>query len=447
MQNVQNECSMKNSHRIPPQNLEAEQSVLGACLLNKELALIAIDRLKSDDFYKEVHKIIFEYIIHLHQINENIDLVTVCEWIRKDEKLDQVGGLSYVSSLTDIMPTTSATKTHCRIIKNKSDLRSLIRVSTDVAESCYHDADYKNLFERIEKTVFNISTENAGGRFKRVSSLVDKVFKDIEEISDGKKKSFGIPTGYQMIDKMTGGFCPEDFIIIAGRPSMGKTSLAMNIIENMTLAGENAAIFSLEMGGASLVLRLMASIGRLDSFRLKNGKINDEDWPKLTRASGVLGELGIFIDDSSSLSPYEIRSRGRRVKKEHNVSSIWIDYLQLSDVGSRSREEEVRIISKECKAMAKELEIPVIAVSQLNRACEQRTDKRPLLSDLRDSGSIEQDADVVAFVYRDEVYNDSEDNPKKGLAEFIIRKNRNGPIGTAELVWLDSYTRFENKAY
>ncbi|MDH4319338.1 MAG: replicative DNA helicase, partial [Desulfobulbaceae bacterium] len=360
----------------------------------------------------------------------------------------QIGGAAYLASLTDVIPFSGTLVHHAHIIRQKSVLRRLIQTTSDVAARCYEEQDdIDALVDEAERTIFEIAQSKKSQGFQPMSVIVPRAFERIEKLFERKEHITGAPTGYEEFDKMTAGLQPADLIILAGRPSMGKTALVMNMVQNTALIHKTpVGVFSLEMSMEQLALRMLCSLGRIDSQRLRTGHLHDSDWPKLTRATGMLSDAPIFIDDTPGISVLEMRAKARRLKSEHNLGMVVIDYLQLMKgrSGVENRAQEISEISRSLKAMAKELDVPVVALSQLNRSLESRTDKRPQLSDLRESGAIEQDADVIIFIYRDEVYNKDENNPNKGIAEMIIGKQRNGPIGTVKLTFLAEYTTFEN---
>lgn len=437
------------SHRIPPHNKEAEQSVLGSILQKEGILARVLDFLKSDDFYFGSHKLIFRAMVALFEKNEPLDIITVSNYLKKENTLEAAGGPAFLANLTDLVPLASNIVYYAKIVREKSILRQLIATTTDIASRCYEaQEDIEQLLDDVEQTVFEISRDQSGQNFEPLNRIITETFERITVLAERKELITGVPTGFEQFDKMTAGLQPADLIIVAGRPSMGKTALAMNIVQNTALQHKTAvAVFSLEMSKTQLGLRLLCSQSRVDSHELRTGFIKDHDWPKLTRAAGELSDASIFIDDTAALSVLEMRAKSRRLKAEHDIGLVVVDYMQLMRGKAESREQEISEISRSLKAMAKELSIPVIALSQLNRGLESRTDKRPQLSDLRESGAIEQDADVICFIYRDEVYNKSEDNPKKGIAELIIGKQRNGPTGTVELAFIGKYTTFENLAY
>ncbi len=433
---------------VPPQNVEAEQAVLGTILLQDKALLKVAELLDADDFYRNSHKIIYEVMVHLFEKREPHDLITVIGLLKDQNRLDRVGGAAYLASLTDVIPFTGTLVHHATIIRKKAILRRLIQTSSDVAARCY-DAqdDIETLVDEAERTIFEIAQARRKQGFEPMSSIVPKAFDRITLLSERKEHLTGVGTGYEDLDRMTAGLQDSDLIILAGRPSMGKTALAMNMVQHASLIDNvPTAVFSLEMSMEQLAVRLLCSVGQVDSQRIRTGNLRESDWPKLTRATGMLTEAPIFIDDSAGLTVLEMRAKARRLKSEHDLGLVVVDYLQLMQGKSsiENRTQEISDISRSLKAMAKELEVPVIALSQLNRSLESRTDKRPQLSDLRESGAIEQDADVIMFIYRDEVYNKAEDNPNRGIAELIVGKQRNGPIGTVKLTFIGAYTTFES---
>jgi len=440
-----------SSHRLPPQNLEAEQCVLGSILLQQGVLVKAVELLTPDDFYRESHKNIFSSMLALFDKNEPQDLITVTNHLKNLGKLDEVGGPAYLATLTDVVPLASNIAYYAKIVREKSILRRLIQTSTEIASRCYEEQDDINsLLDETEQTIFEISRSKSNQAFQPMKTIINSTFKAVENLFERKELVTGVSSGYDEFDKKTAGLQPSDLIILAARPSMGKTALAMNIAQHAAIESKvPVAIFSLEMSSEQLGMRMLCSVSRVDSHRLRTGFLKDQDWPKLTRAAGILQESNIFIDDTPSISVLEMRAKARRLKTEHNVGLVVVDYLQLMRGRSSTerREQEISEISRSLKAMAKELHLPVLALSQLNRSLENRPNKRPQLSDLRESGAIEQDADVICFIYRDEVYNKSEDNPKRGIAEVIIGKQRNGPTGTIELAFLNEITTFESLAH
>ena len=439
------------TYKVPPQNIEAEQSVLGAILIENTALYKAIEIIGIDDFYKEAHKKIFLSMIELSEKNEAIDLVTLTEYLRKKNELDSVGGATYLSLLANTVPTAANIKYHSKIIYEKALLRNLINTATEIVSYGYENSrDIEELLDYAENAIFRISERKIKPSFSAIKDIIKDSFETIERLSEKKERVTGIPTGFHDLDMLTSGFQPSDLIIVAGRPSMGKTALCLCIAQHAGIEkGQPVAIFSLEMAKEQLVIRMLCAEARVDSHKLRSGFLAKSDWPRLTTAAGRLSEAPIFIDDSPGTSVLEMKAKARRLKAEHGLSLIVVDYLQLmSGRGERrrggpdTREQEISEISRSLKALAKELSVPVIALSQLNRAVESRQDKRPLLSDLRESGAIEQDADVILFIYREEVYKQTEEN--KGVAEIIIGKQRNGPVGIVKMAFIDKYTRFEN---
>ncbi len=435
-------------HRLPPQNLEAEQCVLGSVLLQQGALVKVLELVAPADFYREAHKIIFTAMVALFEKNEPQDIITVTNLLKDKNQLDDIGGPAYLSNLTDIVPVAANIAYYAQIIRSKAILRRLIQTSTEIAARCYEQQDdIDALVDDAEQTIFEISRTKSSQDFQSLSKIIPDTFKKVERLAEKKELITGVPTGYDDIDRMTAGLQSSDLIVLAGRPSMGKTALALNILQNTAILNKiPVAVFSLEMSKEQLGMRMLCSVSRVDSQDLRTGFIKDPDWPKLARATGILSEAPIFIDDSPAISVLEMRAKSRRLKIEHEIGLVVVDYLQLMRGRSSAerREQEISEISRSLKAMAKELDLPVIALSQLNRSLESRPNKRPQLSDLRESGAIEQDADVICFLYRDEIYNKSEDNPKRGIAEVIIGKQRNGPTGTVELTFIDKFTTFEN---
>ncbi|HHN64976.1 MAG TPA: replicative DNA helicase [Nitrospirae bacterium] len=431
--------------RLPPQNLEAEQSVLGAVLLDNEALLKALEIITPEDFYRDSHKKIFNAMIELFEKNEPIDIITLTDHLRMKDQLETIGGVSYLTSLVNFVPTAANVRHHARIVREKSLMRGLIQTATEIVSMVYEEGlPADDLVDIAEKNIFAISDKRVKTSFSKLKDVIKDSFEMIEGLYDRKEAITGVPSGFHDLDELTTGFQQGDLIIVGGRPSMGKTALALNIAQHVGVElGEPVAIFSLEMSKKQLALRMLCSEAMVDSNRVRKGFIRKEDWHKLTSAAGKLAEAPIFIDDSSSTSVLEMRAKARRLKMEHGLSLVIVDYLQLmKGRGSfERREQEISEISRSLKGLAKELEVPVIALSQLNRGVEQRHDKRPTLADLRESGAIEQDADVILFLYRDEVYNkNSSDN--RGKAEIIIAKQRNGPTDTVYLTYLSHCTRF-----
>lgn len=445
------------SHRLPPQNLEAEMSVLGGVLLENEALNRALEYLGTDDFYRESHRKIFKALLVLSEKNEPADLVTLTAVLKDRHELDDVGGSSYLATLVDYVPTAANISYYCKLVKEKSVARKLIEASTDIATSGYEGGDMEEILDHAEKAIFEISENRTRPSYYPVRDILKDTFKTIEKLYERKELVTGVPTGYHDLDKMTAGWQPGDLVIVAGRPSMGKTAFALNLVEYATSHADNpapAAIFSLEMSKEQLVQRMLCSLARVDAGRLRTGHLGESDWPKLTMAAGQLSESELYIDDTPAISVLELRSKARRLKAEFGLGLVIVDYLQLMrGHNPESRQQEISEISRSLKALAKELNLPVIALSQLNRSLESRTDKRPMMADLRESGAIEQDADVITFVYREAVYCEDcksrERTCDKGHekdAEIIIGKQRNGPIGTVHLTFRGEYTRFESQS-
>jgi replicative DNA helicase len=432
--------------KLPPQNLEAEQSVLGAVLLENTALLKCIEIITPDDFYRESHRRIYNAMLDLFDKSEAIDLVTLTEHLTKKNAIETVGGASYLASIAAQVPTAANARYHAKIVREKALLRSLLHSSTDIASKVYEDtSEADELLDYAEKSIFEISDKRIKVAFTPVRDVINDSIKMIEDLVERKEVITGVPSGFTDIDEMTTGFQKGDLIILGGRPSMGKTAFGLNIVQHVGVElNEPAAIFSLEMSTRQLMLRMLCSEAMVDSNKVRKGFINrGEDWTKLTGAAGRLKEAPIYIDDSAAIGVLEMRAKARRLKMEHGLSVVMVDYLQLmSGRGDfERREQEISDISRSLKALARELDVPVIALSQLNRGVEQRTDKHPTLADLRESGAIEQDADVICFLFRDEVY-DKLNPDKKGKAKVIVAKQRNGPTGIVHLTFLSQYTRF-----
>lgn len=432
-------------NRIPPQNLEAEQAVLGAILLDGDALITVMERIDSDDFYRTSHQHIFEAMVELAQLNEPIDLITLTARLQDKQQLEDVGGVGYLSQLANAVPTAANVDYYAQIVEEKSMLRRLIRTATQIVSSGYAGEDeVGHLLGEAERRILEISNRRAGTGFVSIRDVLMEVFERVEHLYNHKGGTTGIPSGFPDLDKMTSGFQPSDLIIVAARPSVGKTAFSLNIAQNVGVrAKETVAIFSLEMGAAQLVQRMICAEANVDAGRLRTGHLEHDDWEKLTMAIGTLSEANIYIDDSPSITVADIRAKCRRLKQEKGLGLILIDYLQLIQGRGKpgeSRQQEVSEISRTLKQIARELNVPVIALSQLSRGVEQRQDKRPMMSDLRESGSIEQDADIVAFLYRDDYYD--KETEKKNIIEIIIAKQRNGPVGTVELAFLKQYNKF-----
>jgi replicative DNA helicase len=437
-----------SSHKLPPQHIEAEQSVLGGILIENEAINRVTEILDADDFYRDAHRKIFNALINLSERDEPSDLITLTNELRKIDQLDSIGGASYLASLIDSVPTAANIEYYAKIVKEKAILRKLIQTSTEIITQSYEDrGDVEGFLDEAERAIFEISEKRVRPSFYPIREIVKASFATIEKLFQKKEAVTGVPSGFKELDRMTAGFQPSDLIIIAGRPSMGKTAFCLDVAEYAAIDNKiPVAIFSLEMSKEQLVIRMLCSQAHVEGTRLRTGYLNESDWPKLTIAAGNLSEAPIYIDDTAALSALELRAKARRLKADRGLGMVIVDYLQLMKGRARveSRQQEISEISRSLKALAKELNIPVIAVSQLSRKTEERTGNRPQLSDLRESGAIEQDADLIVFIYRDEIYNRSEDNPNRGKAEVIIGKQRNGPIGKIDLAFLDKFTTFKD---
>lgn len=435
--------------KVPPYSLEAESSVLGAMLMEREAIHTVIEILAEDSFYKEAHRNIYHAILSLFDRNEPVDLVTITEELRKNIDLSSIGGAVYLTTLLNSVPTAANVAYYARMVREYAILRSLIRIATEIVTMSYQASeDVSVILDKAEQMIFNIAQRRIQRGFVAIGEMLHDSFEAIEKLYAHKTHITGVPSGFTDLDILTSGFQPSELIIIAGRPSMGKSSLALNIAQHIGIRTRiPVGIFSLEMSKDQLVQRILCAEARVDSHKLRTGFLSESDWPKLTTAAGLLAEAPIFIDDIPSISILEIRAKSRRLKSQYDIGILIIDYLQLIQGSSHqieSRQQEISEISRALKALAKELNIPIIALSQLSRAVETRSERKPELSDLRESGAIEQDADLVGFVYREEYYKPTEDN--EGVAEFIIKKQRNGPIGTVKLAFIKNYTRFENMA-
>ena len=442
--------SETESLRVPPHSVEAEQSVLGGIMLDNSAWDAVADALIEEDFYRREHRLIFRAITELSAREQPYDAVTISDWLADNNLLDQAGDLAYIGRLASDTPSASAVAAYADIVRQRSVRRSLITVGTEISNSAFNTEgkDTAQLLDDAERQVFEIADQGSRGKngFVGIRELLGKAIDRIDDLFQRDESITGLPTGYADFDEMTSGLQPSDLVIVAGRPSMGKTTFAVNIAESAAVKVKKpVAIFSMEMPAEQLAMRMMSSLGRIDAHRIRTGKLHDEDWPRITSAVSILSEASLFIDDTAALTPTELRARCRRLAREHgDLGLIVIDYLQLMQGSSKSenRTNEISEISRSLKGLAKELKVPVMCLSQLNRSLEQRPNKRPIMSDLRESGAIEQDADIIVFIYRDEVYN--EDSAEKGTAEIIIGKQRNGPIGTVRLTFLGQFTRFEN---
>lgn len=438
-----------------PNSLDAEKAVLGAILLDNRLFDQAAELLTESDFYSEAHRRIFSRMEHLSAQSRAIDSVTLREELQKESQLDTIGGVAYIASLLDGVPRLANLEHYARIVKEKALLRKLIHSSNEILERSFSAEDDPSLLlEDAERAIFQISQERVKGGFQKLPDLLSATYKHIESLYERKEAITGIPTGFIQLDRMTSGFQPSDLVILAARPGMGKTSLALNIAQHAAVKeGKTVGLFSLEMSAEQLVLRLLCGEARVDSHKVRTGYLSKEDWNSLARAMSRLAQARIFIDDTPGISIVEMRSKGRRLMAEQGLDLLIVDYLQLMTAGGvgrrqESRQQEISLISRSLKGLAKELNVPVLALSQLSRAPEQRTGHhRPQLSDLRESGSIEQDADVVLFVYREDLYRKNEEEEDSNIAEIIIGKQRNGPTGTVHLVFVNQWTKFENPAF
>jgi len=437
----------------PPQNIEAERSVLGGVLLDNGVLDQILDIVQDGDFYREANRKVFSAMKEMAQKGEAIDYLTLEDRLKSRNEIDQVGGASYLASLTDAVPSLGNVTHYAKIVRDKAVARRLISAATEILQAGIEDSDeVSDYLDRAEQLIFNVSQQRRLAGVVPLKDLVRESFDTIDRLYQEKGQFTGVPSGYRDLDDLTSGFQKADLIIVAGRPSMGKTSLAMNIAQYAAHRAETPTLFfSLEMSRQSLTMRMLSTEARVDFKQVRTGHLTDSDWGRLARAAGLLSEAELYIDDTPGIRVMEMRAKARRLqadlaKQNKKLGMIMVDYLQLASVGGRveSREREISEISRSLKALAKELEVPVVALSQLSRKPESRESKRPQMSDLRESGAIEQDADVIIFIYRDEVYN--EETPEKGIAEIIIGKQRNGPIGTVKLKFFPEYTRFENLA-
>lgn len=434
--------------RIPPHSIDAEQSVLGAMIVDKEAINVAVESIKPDDFYKQANGEIYEAIIILFNKNEPVDLITLSEELKRRGTLDNIGGVTYLANLSSSVATTANVEYYCKIVEEKSILRRLIRSSDEIMSKAYEDSEDVNaIIETAEKNIFDITQGSQREGFAPISQVLLDSFAKIEEMAANKGALTGLTTGLIDIDHKLSGLQKSDLVLLAARPSMGKTALGINIATNAALkANASVAIFSLEMSKEQLVQRIIASTAHVDLMKIISGRLVEDEWVQIINSMGPLSQLGMFIDDTAGISLMEMKAKCRRLKIEKGLDLIVIDYLQLMQMEGKveSRQQEISSISRGLKALAKEMDCPVIALSQLSRAPELRADHRPILSDLRESGAIEQDADVVLFLYRDEYYH--EDSEQKNIGELIIAKHRNGPTGTVELVWKKEFTKFLDKA-
>ncbi|ODG91802.1 MULTISPECIES: replicative DNA helicase [Bacillaceae] len=433
--------------RTPPQNIEAEQAVLGAILLDSEALISTSERLLPDDFYRAAHQKIFEAMLKIASRNEPLDVITLTSELANQGVLEEVGGVSYLNDLLASVPTASNVEYYAKSVEEKSTLRRLIRTATNiVTESYAPDIPVDVVLNEAEKSILKVAQRTNVSGFQSIKDVVFTTFSKIETLFNQRGEITGVPTGFTDLDRMTAGFQPNDLIIVAARPSVGKTAFALNIAQNVaTKTDENVAIFSLEMGADQLVMRMLCAEGNINAQALRTGNLEQEDWNKLTMAASSLAGTGIYIDDTPGIRVNDIRAKCRRLKQEHGLGMILIDYLQLIQGNGKSgenRQQEVSEISRSLKGLARELKVPLIALSQLSRSVESRQDKRPMMSDIRESGSIEQDADIVAFLYRDDYYDKESEN--KNIIEIIIAKQRNGPVGTVSLAFVKEYNKFVN---
>ena len=439
-------CAQEMIEKIPPQNIEAEMAVLGSMLLDQESISQAIELLSIDCFYKESHKKIYSAVIKLFDENKGVDMITLIEELKKTNSLDAVGGPAYITSLTSCVPTSASLIHYAKIVKEKMLLRKLINAATQIVSETYDASkEVDNIIDRAEQLIFDVSSTKVESKFSPLREIIKNSIETIDNLYQRKENITGIATGFRDLDIKTAGLQPSDLIVIAGRPSMGKSALASCIAEHVGVVEKlPVAFFSLEMAKEQLVQRMLCSHARVDAHKVRTGFLSQADWPRLVSAAGKLSEAPIYIDDSPGLSVLEIRAKARRLKAQFDIKLMVLDYLQLMQGPAKAdnRQQEISEISRSLKALARELNVPLIAISQLSRAVEQRSDRRPQLSDLRESGAIEQDADLVILLLREEYYNPTDEN--KGIAEVIIAKQRNGPVGSLNLAFLGEYMRFEN---
>ena len=435
-----------NLGKIPPHNAEAEQTVLASCMIDHTAVEKVVNLLSYDDFYYEANKEIYDSIKQIHMQNIPVDAVTVFEELKKRGKIDYIGGFEYLATLTENIITSKNVEAYCNIIREKSTLRKLIGASQEIIEKSYkEDDEVQRIIELAEQIIFSISQNRSINTFSEIKEVLMTVFNQLEERAKSGGGITGLATGYTDLDRMTSGLQKSDLILLAARPSMGKTALALNIAMNVVKNGASVALFSLEMSEEQYVQRIISQEAMVDSTKLRTGNLDDDDWTRLINTMSLISNYKIYIDDTPSVTLFEMMSKCRRLKIEKGLDLIVVDYLQLMSDGGRTdnRQQEISNISRGLKALARELDCPVLALSQLSRAPELRNDHRPVMSDLRESGAIEQDADVVMMLYRDEYYN-KEESEKKGITDVIITKQRNGPVGTVELAWIGQYTKFGN---
>lgn len=440
--------SAEELQKVPPQQIEAEQSLLGGILIESQGLPAALEVLRGEEFYRDAHRTVFQAFQELFQRNEPIDLITTTEYLTEKNRLDKVGGATYLASLTEMVPSAANVAAYARIIHDKALLRKLIQTANEITALCYGGGkNVEEILDQTEAAIFAVTESRIRTSYSPLKDIVKKSIENIERFQEYREMVTGVASHYTDLDKLTAGFQPSDLIIIAARPSMGKTALALSIARNVAMVGGiPVGVFSLEMSKEQLAMRLLCAEARVDSHKIRTGFLSQQECVKMLNAAGKFMDTPMYIDDTPAISVLELRAKARRMKADRGLGLVVVDYLQLMQgrQGVERREQEISDISRSLKGLAKELNVPVIALSQLNRKVEERNQKRPLLSDLRESGAIEQDADVIAFIYRDEVYN--KDSPDKGIAEIEISKHRNGPIGRVKLKYIDTYTRFENLA-
>ena len=433
--------------RVPPQNIEAEQAVLGAMLIKKEAIAEVQEILQPDDFYREAHRIVYEAMVQLQNNDEDVDLVTLTEQLRKSEQLDKIGGLAFITQLANAVPTAANVVYHAKIVKEKAELRSLINAATAIASAAYEDnTDVENIMDDAEKKILAVANRKNGGAFESMKSIVMRTFERINVLYESKGGLTGISSGFKDLDKLTAGLQKSDLILVAARPSMGKTAFTLNIASYVGTHGGKVAFFSLEMSKEQLMQRMLCAEGGIDATKLRTGQLDTQEWNKLVHVADTLSRAPIYIDDTAGITVMELRSKARRLKAEHGLDLIIIDYLQLMQgrpsKNGDNRQQEISEISRSLKALARELDLPVIALSQLSRSVESRQIKKPMLSDLRESGSLEQDADIVMFLYREDYYD--KDTENKNITDVIVAKHRNGPVDTISLFFQKEYTKFRD---
>ena len=433
--------------RVPPQNIEAEQAVLGAMLIKKEAIAEVQEILQPDDFYREAHRIVYEAMVQLQNNDEAVDLVTLTEQLRKSEQLDKIGGLAFITQLANAVPTAANVVYHAKIVKEKAELRSLINAATAIASAAYEDnTDVENIMDDAEKKILAVANRQNGGAFESMKSIVMRTFERINVLYESKGGLTGISSGFKDLDRLTAGLQKSDLILVAARPSMGKTAFTLNIASYVGTHGGKVAFFSLEMSKEQLMQRMLCAEGGIDATKLRTGQLDTQEWNKLVHVADTLSRAPIYIDDTAGITVMELRSKARRLKAEHGLDLIIIDYLQLMQgrpsKNGDNRQQEISEISRSLKALARELDVPVIALSQLSRSVESRQIKKPMLSDLRESGSLEQDADIVMFLYREDYYD--KDTENKNITDIIVAKHRNGPVDTISLFFQKEYTKFRD---